>query len=147
MAAPALRDAAIVGRMTSLRHVALLLSTLAIFACGGSQKAPDAAASQSATPASTSASDDAKPKEAEAIAKPKEAEAASAPKEDDAVGCKKDADCTIFADCCACRAVLASKPPPVPCDAVCGESKCEVKGITIDNVACDAGKCVIKKKK
>jgi hypothetical protein len=133
--------------MTSLRHVALLLSVFALFACGGSQKAPDAAASQPAATPSTSATDEAKPSEAVAAAKPKETEAASAPKEDDAIGCKKDADCTIFADCCACRAVLASKPPPVPCDAVCGESKCEVKGITIDNVACDADKCVIKKKK
>ncbi len=58
--------------------------------------------------------------------------------------CKKDKDCTIFADCCTCKAVPVAGKPPVPCDAVCGESKCEVKGKTIDNVACVDGRCKVK---
>ena len=50
----------------------------------------------------------------------------------------------IFADCCTCNAVPAAAKPPVPCDAVCGESKCEVKGKTQDNVACVNGRCKVK---
>jgi hypothetical protein len=128
--------------MTSLRPAALLLSALGLAACGGSQKSPDAAAAQAA--AAASASTEAKPgaTAVDAPAKPAEPNY-----EAESTGCKKDGDCTIFADCCSCRAVLASKPPPVPCESVCGESKCEVKGITIDNVVCDAGRCVIKKKR
>ncbi len=129
-------------RMTLLRSAALLLSALGLLACGGSQKAPDAAASQPAAADSVSSATEPNAPAAEAPAKkPAEPDYAA-----ESTGCKKDSDCTIFADCCSCRAVLASKPPPVPCESVCGESKCEVKGITIDNLACDAGRCVIKKK-
>jgi hypothetical protein len=50
----------------------------------------------------------------------------------------------IFSDCCTCKAVLAVGTPPVPCDAVCGESKCELKGKTQDNIACVEGHCKLK---
>jgi hypothetical protein len=137
------RKAAIVGRMPKRSRIALLLSTLWLVNCGGSQKLPDAAQSQPApTPSVTQAEPDPAKPEVTAKAKEPEAETASSGPE-----CSKDADCTIFADCCSCKAVPAAKPSPVPCESVCGESKCEVKGITIVNVACDAGRCVIKKNK
>lgn len=63
---------------------------------------------------------------------------------EEAAACEKDADCTIFADCCSCRAVSAKAPLPPSCDGICGESKCEVKGKTLDNVACVAGHCKLK---
>ncbi len=132
--------------MTLLRSLGPAIMVLQLAGCGGSQKAPENA--QPAAEATPSTEDKVADKEAEAAPesapKAKEAEPEAAPSGPE---CKKDDECTIFADCCSCKAVPASKPSPVPCDAVCGESKCEVKGITIANVACDAGKCVIRKGK
>lgn len=119
----------------------LLLTTLVV-ACGGSQKAPESAAAEPAAAESAAAPESAPPTpEVDATAQGSETEAAPTGPE-----CSKDDDCTVFTDCCSCKAVASSKPPLTPCESVCGESKCEVKGITIDNVACDAGRCVIKKK-
>jgi hypothetical protein len=136
---PIFADAAIVQRMISSRARALLVSAFILVACGGSQKVPDAAA---APPASAATGAEPVAAAVDAPAKP----AATEP-DVDATGCKKNEDCSIFADCCSCKAVLASKPSLVPCDSVCGESKCEVKQITLANVSCDAGRCVIKKSK
>lgn len=77
-----------------------------------------------------------------AQAEPPVSSAASKP-EPEAV-CEKDSDCTIFADCCACRAVSSKAPLPPSCEGICGESKCEVKGKTLDDVACVAGHCKLK---
>jgi hypothetical protein len=128
--------------MISLRHTGTLLCALWLVACGGSQKAPDAAAAPSAAVASAAASEPSAA-QPEAAPKAKEPEPEAAPSGPE---CKKDDDCTVFADCCSCKAVPQAKPSPVPCDSVCGESKCEVKGITIANVACDSGRCTLKKK-
>ncbi|HEY5956346.1 MAG TPA: hypothetical protein VIV60_07340 [Polyangiaceae bacterium] len=129
--------------MNPLGTIALVaFAGFAVGSCGGSQRAPDSstpALATAARPTSTergATSDSAKTPVVESAAEA----TASGPE------CKKDDDCTIFADCCSCKAVPAAKPSPVPCESVCGESKCEVKGITIVNVACDAGRCVIKKK-
>jgi hypothetical protein len=130
--------------MISIRFTALILLALSFVSCGGSTKAPDAAAQPPASPSAAPEPIAAKGEKAEAAPPTPAAEAEAAPTGPE---CKKDGDCTIFADCCSCKAVPASKPPLVPCDSVCGESKCEVKGITIVNVACDAGRCIIKKNK
>ncbi len=129
--------------MTIHRQFLLALPLLLVAACGGSGKSSE-------TPAATPAGDTAaktettKPESTDVTtksesAKPKE-EAAAEPEPE----CKKDKDCMIFSDCCTCKAVLAAGKPPVPCDAVCGESKCEVKGKTQDNVACVEGHCKVK---
>jgi hypothetical protein len=114
---------------------------LSVVACGGSSKStPTPASAPAAEPA---AETKAEPKPGELGPKPiAQEEAATESSEPE---CKKDKDCTIFADCCTCKAVLAAGKPPVPCDAVCGESKCEVKGKTIDDVACVSGHCKLKK--
>lgn len=124
------------------RTTCVLLATF-LTSCGGTQKAPEVTASEPGQPAASAIAESPNSKtEVAAKAAEPEADAAAAGPE-----CKKDDECTIFADCCTCKAVPASKPLLVPCDSVCGESKCEVKEITIANVACDAGRCVIKKKK
>jgi hypothetical protein len=130
--------------MISIRITGLILSALSVASCGGSQKAPDSATPDSATASAAPEPSAAKAENAKPASPTPAAEAEPTPTGPE---CKQDGDCTIFADCCSCKAVPAAKPPPVPCDSVCGESKCEVKGITIVNVACDAGRCVIKKKK
>lgn len=128
--------------MILLRPSILMLCALGFFGCGGSQKAPDSAAPSTAPETASSAAQTSAPTadESPAAAAPELEPTPSLPE------CKKDEDCTIFADCCSCKAVAASKPLLVPCESVCGESKCEVKGMTIANVACDQGRCVLKKK-
>jgi hypothetical protein len=130
--------------LSSLSTYVVCISLMS--ACGGSQKAPEASAT--APSADTQAQPDVTAPTDTTVAAAATTESAKAPAAETPSGpeCKKDDDCTIFADCCSCKAVPAAKPSPVPCESVCGESKCEVKGITIANVACDAGRCVIKKK-
>lgn len=111
-----------------------LIAILGLVACGGTPKEPSAPESKPSTTASAEPAKEAKQADV--------ASAASAPEPE--APCEKDADCTVFADCCSCKAVGAKAPPPTPCDSVCGESKCEVKGKTIDNVACVAGVCKLK---
>ena len=129
--------------MNCVLRISFIVPALLLAACGGSGKAPDAPAAAASEPAAkaetkpeatdvTTKSESSKPKAEETAAESAEPE------------CAKDKDCTIFADCCTCKAVLAAGKPPVPCDSVCGESKCEVKGKTIDNVACVAGHCKLK---
>ncbi len=122
--------------MSCLRTCSVLFVIMSLIACGGSNKpapAPPApAAVENATEASPAAE----------VAKPKPQEEAAP--ESTAPECEKDKDCMIFADCCTCKAVPAAAKPPVPCEAVCGESKCEVKGKTMDNVACVSGRCKVK---
>jgi hypothetical protein len=106
-------------------------------ACGGSTKptatpVTEASASTEATPEA----DSSKSENPSTDTKPAEPEPEAT--------CEKDSDCTIFADCCSCRAVSAKAPLPPSCDSVCGESKCEVKSKTIDNVACVSGRCKLK---
>ncbi len=129
--------------MTTYRQFCLIIPIILASACGGSGKASETPAASGDTAAKTEA---AKPESTDVTtksesAKPK-AEAAAA--EDPGPACKKDKDCMIFSDCCTCNAVLAAGKPPVPCDAVCGESKCELKGKTQDNVACVEGHCKVK---
>ena len=127
--------------MSCMRTCSILVLILSAVACGGSGKPADAPASApSAESSAAASSDEAKPAPAEAKAKPQE-EAAPESTEPE---CTKDKDCMIFADCCTCKAVPAAAKPPVPCEAVCGESKCEVKGKTMDNVACVSGRCKVK---
>lgn len=129
--------------MTKLCTLGLVFGCL-LTACGGSQQAPDSAATQAVEPTAKEATpnaDSEAPKTETAPASKAEAEPEPSGPE-----CKKTEDCTIFADCCTCKAVPASKPPLVPCESVCGESKCEVKGMTIANVACENERCVLKKK-
>lgn len=119
------------------------LSVLAILlasACGGSAK-PAPAPAANATPEPTVApSDEPKPGDLgpKPIAQEEPVSESTAPE------CRTNKDCTIFADCCTCKGVPLAGKPPVPCDAVCGESKCEVKGKTLDNVACVDGRCKLK---
>ena len=130
--------------MNCIHRFSLIVPALLLAACGGSSKTPDAPA----TPAGESAAKaEPKPESTDVTtksetAKPKAQEQAAA--ESSEPECSKDKDCTIFADCCTCKAVAAAGKPPVPCDSVCGESKCETKGKTIDNVACVAGHCKLK---
>jgi hypothetical protein len=130
--------------MTKLCYITLALTGV-LMACSGSQKAPpDSAATQASESASASS-------QAPARAEPSEVPPAKDSKVDvepapTGPECKKTEDCTIFADCCSCKAVPASKASPVPCESICGESKCEVKGMTIANVACENERCVLKKK-
>lgn len=127
--------------MSCLRSYCVVVLILSVVACGGSSKSTPAAASAPA--AEPAAETKAEPKPGDLVPKPiAQEEAATESSEPE---CKKDKDCTIFADCCTCKAVLAAGKPPVPCDAVCGESKCEVKGKTIDDVACVSGHCKLKK--
>jgi hypothetical protein len=131
--------------MTAYRRFLLVIPMLLAAACGGSGKTSE-------TPATTPASDTAAPSEAKTEAPDVTAKSESskskvkevAEPESTEPECTKDKDCTIFADCCTCKAVLAAGKPPVPCDSVCGESKCETKGKTIDNVACVSGRCKLK---
>ena len=121
--------------MSCLRTCAGLILVISAIACGGSTKPAPA-------PTTAPAADEAPTPPAAEAAKP-------APKEEAAPEstepeCQKDKDCMIFADCCTCKAVPAAAKPPVPCEAVCGESKCEVKGKTMDNVACVSGRCKVK---
>jgi len=112
------------------------ITALLISACGGSPTKPATIAPESsAGPETATAPEEAAPKTADA--KP---EAAPEPE----AACEKDSDCTIFTDCCSCRAVSAKSPLPPSCEGICGESKCEVKGKTLDNVACVTGKCKLK---
>jgi hypothetical protein len=112
--------------------VALLLS-----ACGGSTKPT------SAPSADPSAATEASPAPAASATETAANEKKAAEPEPEAT-CEKDSDCTIFADCCSCRAVSAKAPLPASCDSVCGESRCEVKGKTIGDVACVSGHCKLK---
>lgn len=127
--------------MSCLRNCSIVVLFVSAIACGGSSKSTPAPASAPApeTPAAAGESD---PKPGDIGPKPLAQEEAVA--ESSEPECKKDKDCTIFADCCTCKAVPVAGKPPVPCDAVCGESKCEVKGKTIDNVACVDGRCKVK---
>lgn len=129
--------------MTKFCYLGIAFGCL-VMACGGSQQAPDSAATQAVEPSASSTVSSA---EADAT-KTEEAPATKAEVEPAPSGpeCKKTEDCTVFADCCTCKAVPASNPPPVPCESICGESKCEVKGMTIANVACENERCVLKKK-
>jgi len=129
--------------MTLARLCVLSLPLVLATACGGSGKSSESPAA--ATAGDTAAKAEAPKLEATDVtpksesSKPKqEATESSGPE------CKKDKDCMIFSDCCTCKAVLAADKPPVPCEDVCGEFKCEVKGKTADNVACVAGHCKIK---
>ncbi len=129
--------------MTNCQRLCWLIPWLFVAACGGSGKAPDAPSAAS----EPSAKAESKPESTDVTtksesSKPKTEEVAAP--ESNEPECKKDKDCTIFADCCTCKAVLAAGKPPVPCDSVCGESRCEVKGKTIDNVACVSGHCKLK---
>jgi hypothetical protein len=127
--------------MSCLRSCSVVVLILSAVACGGSSKStPTPASAPAAEPAVETK---AEPKPGDLGPKPiAQEESATESSEPE---CKKDKDCTIFADCCTCKAVLAAGKPPVPCDAVCGESKCEVKGKTIDDVACVSGHCKLKK--
>src|SRR5512133_404846 len=135
------------GHMMKRHLTGLVVSALLLVACGGSSKAPESAAAESTQPTTTEAptpAQDAPQSEAGAkTTETKVEEAAPSGPE-----CKKTEDCTIFADCCTCKAIPAAKPLPTPCESVCGsgESKCEVKGMTIANVACENERCVLKKK-
>ena len=128
--------------MNCFRCTWLLVPALLLSACGGSGKATETPA----TASEPAAKAESKPESTDVTtksesSKPKAEEAAPESSEPE---CSKDKDCTIFADCCTCKAVLAAGKTPVPCDSICGESKCEVKGKTIDNVACVAGHCKLK---
>ena len=127
--------------MSCLRSYSVVVLILAAVACGGSSKStPTPASAPAAEPAAEAK---AEPKPGDLSPKPiAQEEAATESSEPE---CKKDKDCTIFADCCTCKAVLAAGKPPVPCDAVFGELRCEVKGKTIDDVACVSGHCKLKK--
>lgn len=135
--------------MTKRHLVGILVSALLLAACGGSSKAPESAASESAEQAPAAGDSKAQeqtPPQAETGSKASEAK--TEPEASTGPECKKVEDCTIFSDCCTCKAVPASKPSPTPCDSICGsgDSKCEVKGMTIANVACENERCVLKKK-
>lgn len=122
-----------------MKHMrSLFLAILCVTACGGSSKEPAAPATEASAASNADGQAD-----APAAAANNDAATATPALEPEAT-CEKDADCSIFADCCSCRAVGAKAPSPVPCESVCGESKCEVKGKTIDNVACVAGVCKLK---
>jgi len=131
--------------MTHSRRFLLAIPLILAAACGGSGKSSETPAAATAGDTAAKAdtdkleSTDVTPKSEST--KPKAEEAAPESSEPE---CKKDKDCMIFSDCCTCKAVLAAGKPPVPCDNVCGESKCELKGKTQDNVACVAGRCKVK---
>jgi hypothetical protein len=107
-------------------------------ACGSSSKSTPAPAAPAAEPAAASAEAEQKPELG-----PKPIAQEEAAPESTEPECKKDKDCIIFSDCCTCKAVPLAGKPPVPCDAVCGESKCEVQGKTQDNVSCVSGRCKV----
>ncbi len=129
--------------MISTRSLCVLVPCLSLLACGGSAKqpAPPPTSTESATadtensPAQKSGDDASSSTEQ---AEP--AEAASTTPE-----CQTAKDCTIFSDCCTCKAIPSAQALPNPCEYVCGESKCELKGKTIDDVDCVAGRCTLKK--
>ena len=115
--------------MNCFRQIWLVVPALLLVGCGGSGKSSETPAAASEPAAKSESS---KPKAEEAAPESTEPE------------CTKDKDCSIFADCCTCKAYPVAGKLPQPCDAVCGESKCEVKGKTIDNVACVSGRCKVK---
>ncbi len=117
----------------------VLVVIISAVACGGSSKSTSAPAAPAAEPAAASADPEPKP---ELGPKPIAQEATES--ESTEPECQKDKDCIIFSDCCTCKAVPIAGKPPVPCDSVCGESKCELKGKTQDNVACVDGRCKLK---
>jgi hypothetical protein len=130
-----------------MRHIRLpwvVVTALGLLACGGSAKSTPSTATAPATestaaaPSSESKNVSTKSESPKTKAEEESAAESSAPE------CEKDKDCTIFADCCTCKAIPAAAKLPQPCEAVCGESKCEVKGKTIDNVACVSGRCKVK---
>jgi hypothetical protein len=112
------------------------VAVLFLSACGGTPKEP------AQTPPETDPKSVSEPK-AETTEPKTEQPKPEAQPEPDAT-CEKDSDCTIFTDCCTCRAVSQKAPLPPSCEGICGESKCEVKGKTIANVACVSGKCKLK---
>lgn len=116
----------------------ITLVALVSFSCGGPGKeasSPNAEPppSEAAAESNAQVSDAAPVVESEAEAEPTTPE------------CSKDSECTIFADCCTCKAVPANKPLPESCESVCGESPCDVRQKTIDDVYCDAGRCKLRK--
>ncbi len=128
--------------MNCFRQIWLVVPALLLVGCGGSGKSSEtpAAASEPAAKSEVSPESTAAAAKSES-SKPKAEEAAPESTEPE---CTKDKDCSIFADCCTCKAYPVAGKLPQPCDAVCGESKCEVKGKTIDNVACVSGRCKVK---
>jgi hypothetical protein len=105
-------------------------------ACGGTPKEP------AQTLPETDSKSVSEPKPEAEEPKAKDSKPESQPEPD--ATCEKDSDCTIFTDCCTCRAVSQKSPLPPSCEGICGESKCEVKGKTIADVACISGKCKLK---
>jgi hypothetical protein len=57
--------------------------------------------------------------------------------------CETAADCTLVSDCCRCDTALASQSYRPSCDAECEVDQCTEMGITDEEVACTAGRCVI----
>ncbi len=116
----------------------IALAAFVSFSCGGPAK--ESSAPSTDPPASPAGCDSAA---SENPASPTEITTAEV--EPTAPECSRDSDCTIFADCCTCKAVPAAEPLPTPCDSVCGESPCDVKRKTIDDVYCDGGRCKLRK--
>jgi len=129
--------------MNCFRQIWVVVPALLLAACGGSGKASEtpAAAGEPAAKSEVSPESTAAATKSES-SKPKADEEAAA--ESTEPECTKDKDCSIFADCCTCKAYPVAGKLPQPCDSVCGESKCEVKGKTMDNVACVSGRCKVK---
>jgi hypothetical protein len=133
--------------MNCFLRISLVVPALLLAACGGSGKTTESAAS---VPAGEAAAKGEAKTEAPDVT-PKSESPQPKAQEPDAVEsstpeCEKDKDCSIFSDCCTCKAIPAAGKLPQPCDAICGsgDSKCEVKGKTIDNVHCVAGRCKLK---
>lgn len=121
--------------MCTLRS-SLVLVALVLSACGGPSKETSVPTAGSAEPVPAVAD--------VATTESKEAAPAEEP-EPTTPECSKDSECTIFADCCTCKAIPTSIPQPDPCDSVCGEAPCQVKGKTIQDVYCSKeGRCKLK---
>jgi hypothetical protein len=58
--------------------------------------------------------------------------------------CSTTDDCTLFADCCQCRAIEAGTTRGM-CRLNCLQDACSAMGITDQDVACIAGRCVLNR--
>ncbi len=56
--------------------------------------------------------------------------------------CSSREDCVLFSDCCTCRALTSARKAP-ECDLFCIQDSCSAAGITEEDVACVAGRCVL----
>lgn len=58
--------------------------------------------------------------------------------------CSSRSDCSLYSDCCTCRALPRSAGVHA-CDVLCNQDACSAAGISEDDVACVAGRCVLNR--